>query len=121
MWAETGGSESESPSGRSRAVVTLAAGTRLGPYEVLGPLGAGGMGEVYRARDPRLNRDVAIKLSLEDLAGNPERRARVKTEARAVAALNHPNIVSIFYFGEHEGRPYTVSESSRANLCEPSS
>src|SRR5512137_488600 len=71
----------------------LAAGSRLGPYEIVSPLGAGGMGEVYRARDPRLGRDVAIKVLPAAVSGDAARLARFEREARAVAALNHPNIV----------------------------
>ena len=74
----------------------LTAGTRLGPYEITVPLGAGGMGEVYRARDPRLGREVAIKVLPAGLAAEPERLARLEREARTVAALNHPNIVTLF-------------------------
>ena len=84
----------------------LSAGTRLGPYEVLSPLGAGGMGEVYRARDPRLNRDVALKILPAELAADPSRRQRFEIEARAVAALSHPNIVAVYDVGEG----YIVSE-----------
>jgi serine/threonine protein kinase len=71
----------------------LTAGSRVGAYEVIGPLGAGGMGEVYRARDSRLGRDVAIKVLPAELAANPDRLARFEREARTVAGLNHPNIV----------------------------
>jgi eukaryotic-like serine/threonine-protein kinase len=78
----------------------LAAGTRLGPYEVTGVLGAGGMGEVYRARDTRLGRDVALKLLPADLAANPDRRTRFEQEARAVASLNHPHIVTLYSLEE---------------------
>src|ERR1700681_2345006 len=88
----------------------LAAGTRLGPYEVLAPLGAGGMGEVYRARDPRLNRDVAIKVLPERLANDPQALARFESEAKAVAALSHPNILAIFDVGADQGVTYAVTE-----------
>ena len=88
----------------------LPAGTRLGPYEVLSPAGAGGMGEVYRARDTRLGRDVAIKLLLAGASADPERLARFEQEARAAAALNHPNIVAVHDIGERDGAPYIVSE-----------
>ena len=70
-------------------------GTRLGPYEILAPLGAGGMGEVYRARDTKLGRDVAIKMLPETFARDPERLARFQREAQMLAALNHPNIAAI--------------------------
>ena len=72
----------------------LSAGDKLGPYEILAPIGAGGMGEVYRARDTRLNRDVALKVLPDDFARDPARRQRFEQEARAVAALNHSNIVA---------------------------
>ena len=88
----------------------LASGRRLGPYEVLGLLGAGGMGEVYRARDPRLGREVAVKVLPEEVAGDPERLQRFEREARAVAALSHPNILTVFDVGTHEGAPYVVTE-----------
>ncbi|MBM3768932.1 MAG: hypothetical protein FJW32_26425, partial [Acidobacteria bacterium] len=84
----------------------LAAGTKLGPYEVIAPLGAGGMGEVYKARDTRLNRDVALKILPEAFAHDSQRRNRFETEAKAVAALNHPNIVAVFDIGEN----FMVSE-----------
>ncbi len=86
----------------------LAAGSRLGPYEIVAPLGAGGMGEVYRARDPRLGRDVAIKV-VPDAAAEDERLQRFEQEARAVAALSHPNILSIFDIGTGDA-PYLVTE-----------
>src|SRR5271170_3107818 len=88
----------------------LASGTKLGPYEIASPLGAGGMGEVYRARDSRLDRDVAIKILPETFARDTERLRRFETEARAIAALNHPNILSIHDIGTYEGAPYLVSE-----------
>jgi serine/threonine-protein kinase len=90
--------------------VALTAGTRLGPYEIIGPLGAGGMGEVYRARDVRLQRDVAIKILPELFASDPERVARFHREAQAVAALNHPNIGAIFGFEESAHSKYLVLE-----------
>jgi hypothetical protein len=90
--------------------MSLAAGTRLGPYEVLSPLGAGGMGEVYRARDPRLGRDVAIKVVAGDEAPSAEHQRRFEQEARAVAALRHPHILAVHDVGSHEGRPYVVFE-----------
>ena len=76
--------------------MSLAAGDRLGPYETLAPLGAGGMGEVYRARDTRLKRDVALKVLPATLAGDPERMARFEREAQFLASLNHPNIAAIY-------------------------
>src|ERR1035438_2908839 len=86
--------------------MSLRPGDRLGPYEIVSPLGAGGMGEVYRARDKRLGRDVALKILPADVADSPIRRQRFETEARAVAALNHPNIVAVYDVGEG----YIVSE-----------
>jgi eukaryotic-like serine/threonine-protein kinase len=88
----------------------LSSGTRLGPYEVMSPVGAGGMGEVYRARDARLNRDVAIKVLPAAFSRDPERLRRFQQEAHAAAALNHPNILAVHDFGEHEGCPYLVTE-----------
>src|SRR5436190_12259824 len=82
--------------------MALAAGTHLGSYEIIGALGAGGMGEVYRARDPRLGRDVAIKVLPADVSAHPDRLARFEREARTVAGLNHPNIVTLFSI-EDEG------------------
>jgi len=88
--------------------LTLTAGTRLGPYEITALIGEGGMGEVYKARDPRLGRDVAIKIL--PAAADPERRARFEREARAVAALNHPNIVTIHAVEEADGVPFFAME-----------
>ena len=90
--------------------MTLRAGTRLGPYEILAPLGAGGMGEVYRARDAKLERDVAVKVLPASVAGDPEALSRFEREAKAVAALSHQNILAIFDFGRHEGVVYAVTE-----------
>jgi serine/threonine protein kinase/Tfp pilus assembly protein PilF len=90
--------------------VSLAAGSRLGPYEILSPLGAGGMGEVYRARDTRLDRTVAVKVLPTRLAGDPDALARFEREARAVAALSHPNILAIHDFGTDRGVAYAVTE-----------
>jgi Tol biopolymer transport system component len=88
----------------------LTIGAHLGPYEILAPLGAGGMGEVYRARDSRLGRDVAIKVLPEHHAASPEVRARFEREARAVSSLNHPNICSLFDVGSQDGTDYLVME-----------
>ena len=88
----------------------LTTGTKAGPYEILAPLGAGGMGEVYRARDTRLGRDVAVKVLPESFARDTDRLRRFEQEARAVAALNHPNILAVFDIGEHLGSPFLVSE-----------
>jgi eukaryotic-like serine/threonine-protein kinase len=85
-------------------------GSRLGPYEVRGPIGSGGMGEVYRARDPRLGRDVAIKVLATTAAVGPDQLRRFEDEARAAAALNHPNILSVLDVGSHDGSPYVVFE-----------
>src|SRR5687768_11777803 len=88
----------------------LPTGTRLAAYEILGPLGAGGMGEVYRARDARLGRDVAIKVLPAAFSTDPERLARFEQEARAAAALNHPNILAVHDLGQHAGAPFIVTE-----------
>ena len=90
--------------------MALTAGTKLGPYEILSPLGAGGMGEVYRARDPRLQRDVAIKVLPAFVSRDPDRLRRFEHEARATGALNHPNILAVFDVGTYEGVPYLVTE-----------
>src|SRR5499427_901929 len=88
----------------------LAAGSKLGPYEILAPLGAGGMGEVYRARDERLKRDVAIKVLPSSFASDTERLRRFEQEAQAAGALNHPNITAVHDFGSVDGAPYIVTE-----------
>jgi serine/threonine protein kinase len=90
--------------------MALQSGTKLGPYEIHSPIGAGGMGEVYRAHDTRLNRDVAIKILPATFSSDPDRLQRFAQESRAAAALNHPNILSIFDIGEAQGAPYVVSE-----------
>src|SRR5881275_2452823 len=90
--------------------MALASGTKLGPYEIQSALGAGGMGEVYRARDTRLQRDVALKILPESFAREGDRLHRFEQEARAVAALNHPNILAVFDIGQHNGSPFLVSE-----------
>jgi eukaryotic-like serine/threonine-protein kinase len=88
----------------------LAPGTTLGPYTVVGPLGAGGMGEVYRARDARLQRDVAVKVLPASFVADGERLRRFEQEARATGQLNHPNIVQVYDIGTHGGAPYVVEE-----------
>src|SRR5271156_5575064 len=88
----------------------LTPGTKLGPYEIIAPLGAGGMGEVYRARDTRLGREVALKVLPGSFATDTDRLRRFEQEARAVAALNHPNILAIHDIGEQDGSPFIVSE-----------
>src|SRR6058998_1686573 len=90
--------------------MTLASGTRLGPYEIVAPLGAGGMGEVYRARDTRLARDVAIKLLPAAFAADPQWLERFRREARMLAALNHPNIVTIHSVEETDEGPVLAME-----------
>ena len=90
--------------------MALVAGTRLGPYDVIAPLGAGGMGEVYRAVDHRLGREVAIKTLPDAVLADPERRARFEREARALAALAHPSIATLHEIGEADGRPFLVME-----------
>src|SRR5260370_24347515 len=90
--------------------MAVSSGTKLGPYEIVASLGAGGMGEVYRARDTRLGRDVAIKVLPEALAQDADRLRRIEQEARTIAALNHPNILGIHDIGTHNGAPFLVSE-----------
>ena len=90
--------------------MSLAAGTKLGPYEIVSPLGAGGMGEVYRARDTRLDRTVAIKVLPQHLADTPEARQRFEREARAISSLNHPRICTLFDVGSQDGTDYLVME-----------
>ena len=98
-------------------------GTRLGPYEIVSPLGAGGMGEVYRARDARLGRDVALKFLPADLADDPERHARFEREAKVLASLNHPNIAVLYGLEHVNGQHALVMElvegegSGRANCA----
>src|SRR6266852_2681085 len=91
------------PLATAKPRMALSAGTRLGPYEILAPLGAGGMGEVYCARDPKLNRPIAIKILPETTAADADRRARFEREAQTIAALNHPNIVTIYSVEEADG------------------
>ncbi len=90
--------------------MTLAAGTRLGPYEILSPIGAGGMGEVYRARDARLKRDVAIKVLPATFSADGDRLRRFEQEAQAAGGLNHPNITAVYDLGSYDGAPYIVTE-----------
>ncbi|MDQ2971358.1 MAG: serine/threonine protein kinase, partial [Acidobacteriota bacterium] len=90
--------------------VPLSPGEQLGPYEILAPLGKGGMGEVYRARDTRLGRDVAIKVLQAQFANDVDRLRRFEQEAQAASALNHPNILVVYDVGTHEGAPYIISE-----------
>ena len=91
-------------------MMSLSAGDRLGRYEILAPLGAGGMGEVFRAQDSVLGREVAVKVLLPEVADDPNRFERFEREARAVATLKHPNILDIYDFGTEEGRPFAVME-----------
>src|SRR5271169_2730164 len=90
--------------------MALTPGTKLGPYELVALIGAGGMGEVYRARDQRLGRDVAVKVLPVSFAADPDRLRRFEQEARAIAALSHPNILGVHDIGQHDGTPFMVSE-----------
>ncbi|HJW13198.1 MAG TPA: serine/threonine-protein kinase, partial [Thermoanaerobaculia bacterium] len=90
--------------------MTLAAGSKLGPYEIVSAIGAGGMGEVYRAKDPRLGRDVAVKVLPASFSQDADRLRRFEQEARAAGVLNHPNITAVYDIGTHEGAPYVVQE-----------
>ena len=90
--------------------MALQSGARLGSYDIISPLGSGGMGEVYRARDTKLDRDVAIKVLPLHLADDPAALARFEREAKAIAALSHPNILAIFDFGHERGIVYAVKE-----------
>ena len=93
-----------------RKTMVLSAGTRLGPYEVVEPIGAGGMGEVYKAKDTRLDRSVAIKVLPSHLSESPELRQRFEQEARAVSSLNHPNICTLHDIGREDGVDFMVME-----------
>lgn len=88
----------------------IAPGTKLGNYEIVEPIGVGGMGEVYRARDTKLGRDVAIKVLPDDVARNTERLSRFEREAKLLAALNHPGIATLYGVEEREGKPFLVME-----------
>src|ERR1700690_4077527 len=93
-----------------RPRMSLVSGTKLGPYEIQSPLGAGGMGEVYRAKDTRLDRTVAVKILPAHLSDNPEAKQRFDREARAISSLNHPNICTLFDVGHQSGMDYLVME-----------
>ena len=97
--------------------MALSAGTRLGPYEILAPLGAGGMGEVYRARDPRLKREVALKVLPPEVASDPERLERFEREAQTLAALNHPHIVTIFSVEEADDERVEITSPHSDPNC----
>ena len=90
--------------------MALIAGTKLGPYEIQSPLGAGGMGEVYRARDTRLDRIVAVKVLASHLSSSPELKQRMEREARAISSLNHPHICQLYDIGSQDGTDYLVME-----------
>src|SRR5947207_12309260 len=97
----------------------ITTGTKFGPYEVTGQLGAGGMGEVYRARDTRLGREVAIKVLPASFASDADRLRRFEQEARTTGMLNHPNILAVYDVGTHQGSPYLVTELLEGQtLCE---
>src|ERR1700752_4570047 len=90
--------------------MALTSGTLLGPYEIQSPLGAGGMGEVYRARDTRLDRTVAIKILSSHLSSNPEARQRFDREARSISSLSHPNVLQVYRGGSADGARFLVKE-----------
>ena len=90
--------------------MTVFPGARLGPYEIVGQIGAGGMGEVYRAKDPRLSRDVAIKVLPASFSSDADRLRRFEQEAKAAGLLNHPNITIVYDIGSADGAPYVVQE-----------
>ena len=94
----------------TRAPMALSPGSKLGPYEIIALLGAGGMGEVYRARDPRLGREVAIKVLPTSFCRDPDRLRRFEHEARAAGSLSHPNILAVYDIGMYDGAPYLVTE-----------
>src|ERR1700740_53146 len=90
--------------------MALSVGTKFGPYEIIAPLGTGGMGEVYRAKDTRLGRDVAIKISPKELSADPARKLRFEREAKTISGLNHPNICTLHDVGSQDGVDYLVME-----------
>src|SRR5687768_17331620 len=98
--------------------MSLAPGARLGAYEILSLLGAGGMGEVYRARDTRLGRDVAIKILPSQLAADPDLRARFEREAHTISTLEHPHICALYDVGEHEGVAFLVMQHLEGETLE---
>src|SRR5213593_4859578 len=99
--------------------MSLGLASTIGPFKIQALLGAGGMGEVFRARDTRLNRDVAIKVLPKDFVSDADRLRRFEQEAKTLAALNHPNVLTIHDAGVHEGAPYLVSELLEGkSLCE---
>src|SRR6202034_3368708 len=98
--------------------MTLTAGTRFGPYEVQSPIGAGGMGEVYRARDTRLDRTVAVKILPTHLSDNPEAKQRFEREARTISSLNHPHICTLHDVGSQDGTSYLVMEYVQGETLE---
>ena len=98
--------------------MTLQPGTRLGSYEITSPLGSGGMGQVYKAKDLKLDRDVAVKVLREDLASDPERLRRFEQEARAASGLNHPNIIHIYDIDMHGSTPYIAMEYVEGNTLQ---
>ena len=90
--------------------MSLAPGTKLGPYEIVSPLGVGGMGEVYRARNTRLGRDVAVKILPKEMSADPARKQRFEREAKTISGLNHPNICVLYDVGSQDGVDYLVME-----------
>ncbi|HJZ12469.1 MAG TPA: serine/threonine-protein kinase, partial [Acidobacteriota bacterium] len=91
-------------------MAALQTGSSIGPYEIVGPIGAGGMGEVYRAKDPRLGREVAVKVLPAQFSADADRLRRFEQEAKAAGMLNHPNILTVYDIGTHEDCPYVISE-----------
>src|SRR5438445_13557843 len=93
--------------------MALTSGIKLGPYEIIAPLGAGGMGEVYRARDTRLDRDVAVKVLPANLSSDPNLRQRLEREAKAVSKISHPHICTLHDIGHHDGMDFLIMELDR--------